>query len=213
MDWPNVKITPQIAIMIIGLVTLGLLVFWSLKIRSMQRIKADIVQMETKLSKGQEIWKDSPPLTPKEKEDLKKAQERLFRMLPKEKDVPSLLQEVSRVARQYDISNLSLSTGDEATPPTAGQPPTPVSVAPQVVTQPTTPVLQKAPESSGNIDKFSVKLTFAGDYREIAYFLEALQKIPRITTIQSLQLQRGVPLVLAEIVLNAYYQKGQASVK
>ena len=213
MDWPNVKITPQIAFIVIGLVTLGLLVFWGLKIRSIQRIKADIVQMETKLSKGQEIWKDSPPLTPKEKGDLKKAQERLFRMLPKEKDVPSLLQEVSRVARQYDISNLSLSTGGEAPPPTAGQPPTPVSAAPQVVPQPATPVLPNAPESSGNIDKFSVKLTFAGDYREIAYFLEALQKIPRITTLQSLQLQRGVPLVLAEIVLNAYYQKGDALVK
>lgn len=213
MAWPNVKITPQIAFIVIGLVTLGLLVFWGLKIRSIQRIKADIVQMETKLSKGQEIWKDSPPLTPKEKENLKKAQERLFRMLPKEKDVPSLLQEVSRVARQYDMSNLSLNTGDEAPPPTAGQPPTPVSAAPQVVPQPATPVLPNAQESSGNIDKFSIKLTFAGDYREIAYFLEALQKIPRITTLQSLQLQRGVPLVLAEIVLNAYYQKGDALVK
>lgn len=213
MNLPDVKITPQIAIMVAGLVTLGLLVFWGLKIRSIQQIKADIVQMETKLSKGQEIWKGSPPLTPKEKEDLKKSQERLFRMLPKEKDVPSLLQEVSRVARQYDISNLSLSTGDEAAPPAAGSSPAPAAVAPQVVSQPTTPILPNAPESSGNIDKFSVKLTFAGDYREIAYFLEALQKIPRITTIQSLQLQRSVPLVLAEIILHAYYQKGDASVK
>ena len=70
-----------------------------------------------------------------------------------------------------------------------------------------------APGSPGPIDSFSIKLTFAGDYREIAPFLEALQGIPRLVTIQSLQLQRALPQVVAEVVLNAYYLKGDLSTR
>jgi Tfp pilus assembly protein PilO len=52
---------------------------------------------------------------------------------------------------------------------------------------------------------------FAGGYREIAYFLEATQKLPRLVTVQSLQLQRSAPLVAGEVVVHAYYQKGDLS--
>lgn len=135
-------------------------------------------------------------------------------MLPKERDVPSVLQDVSRVARDYNLDNLSLSTGDGAKPPSAGQSPAPASSALQaVVTQAVPAVLPAAAGSSGPIDSFAVKGTFAADYQEVARFLEALQKIPRLMTIQSLQLQRALPLVMAEVALNAYYQKGELAVK
>lgn len=210
-----IKRKGQFFYLVIGFIALVLVVSWVLKIRNIQRIKGDIVQLETKLSKGQEVWRNFPPLTPREREDLQKAQERLLRMLPKEKDVPSVLQDVSRVARDYNLDNLSLSTGDGAKPPSAGQSPAPVSVTPQVVVvpQPVPATAPKAPESSANIDSFPIKVSFAGEYQEIAYFLEALQKIPRLMTIQSLQLQRALPLVMAEVALNAYYQKGDLAVK
>lgn len=214
MNWSSLKINRRSINLIAGFIVLILVVIWILKIRNIQRIRNDIVQLETKLSKGQDLWKNFPPLSPKEKADLQKTQERLFRALPKEKDVPSVLQEVSRVAREYDLSNLSVSTAGGAAPPTASQSPTPVSGSPQpVVPQPTPLAITQAPESSETIDSFPIKLTFSGDYREIAYFLESLQKIPRVVTIQSLQLQRGVPLAVAEVVLKAYYQKGDFSVK
>lgn len=196
-----------------GFIALILVIFWVFKIRNIQRLRGDIVQVEIKLSKGQELWRNSPPLTPGEKKNLQKAQERLFRMLPKERDVPSVLQDVSRVARDYNLDNLSLSTSDGAKPPSAGQSPTPVSRAPQaVVTQAVPAVSPAAAGSSGPIDSFAVKVTFAVDYQEVARFLEALQKMPRPMTIQSLQLQRGVPLIVAEVVLNSYYQRGDLPV-
>lgn len=214
MNWGSLKINRRSINLIAGFIVLILVVIWILKIRNIQRIRNDIVQLETKLSKGQDLWKNFPPLSPKEKVDLQKTQERLFRALPKEKDVPSVLQEVSRVAREYDLSNLSVSTAGGAAPPTASQSPTPVSGSPQpVVPQPAPSAITQAPESSEAIDFFPIKLTFSGDYREIAYFLESLQKIPRVVTIQSLQLQRGVPLAVTEVVLKAYYQKGGFSVK
>ena len=209
MIWHAPKMSGQFFGITVGLIAVTVLVFWVFKIRNIQRLRGDIVQMEIKLSKGQEVWRNSPPLTPREKENLQKAQERLFRMLPKEKDVPSLLQEVSRVARDYNLANLSLSTGDGATPPSPGQSPTPVSVSPQ------TAVVQSAPPpppvvgaGSGAMDSFTIKVTFGADYREIASFLEGLQKSPRLVTVQSLQMQRALPLVMAEVALNAYYQKG-----
>ena len=214
MDWPSFKINWQFLRLMVGLIALILAVFWVFKLRNIQRMRSDIVQLEIKLSKGQEIWKNSPPLSPKEKGDLQRAQERLFRTLPKERDVPAALQEVSRVAREYNLTNLSLNTSGGAPSPIAGQPPTPVAVAPQAtVSQPAPSAVANAPEGSEAIGSFPVKLTFAGEYREIAYFLEALQKIPRVITIQSLQLQRGVPLVMAEVVMFAYYQKKELSDK
>ena len=214
MDWPSFKINRQFFRLMVGLIALILAVFWVFKLRNIQHMRSDIVQLEIKLSKGQEIWRNSPPLSPKEKEDLQKAQERLFRTLPKEKDVPAVLQEVSRVAREYNLENLSLNTSGGATSPIAGQPPAPIVVAPQAtVSQPAPSAVANAPEGSEAIGSFPVKLTFAGEYREIAYFLEALQKIPRVITIQSLQLQRGMPLVMAEVVMFAYYQKKELSDK
>lgn len=214
MVWGNSKMSRQYFGFVAGFIALILVVFWVFKIRNIQRLRGDIVQVEIRLSKGQELWRNSPPLTPREKENLQKAQGRLLRMLPKEKDVPSVLQEVSRVARDYNLANLSLSTGDGAKPPSAGQSPTPVSGAsqPAVVAQSAPPAPPVEAASSGAIDSFTIKATFAGDFREIAYFLEGLQKIPRLMTIQSLQMQRVLPLVMAEVVMNAYYQKGELRV-
>ena len=214
MAWHAFQRNSRLYSLTVGLVALLLVVFWIFKIRNIQRIRSDIVQLEAKLSKGQEVWNSSPPLNPKEREGLQRAQERLFRMLPKEKDVPSLLQEVSRVAREYELANLSLSTGDGAASPATGQSPAPAGSAPQVVApQPASPVSPKAPEDSGAIDSFPVKVAFAGDYQDIAYFLEALQKTPRLMTLQSLRLQRALPQVTAEVVLYGYYQKGSLPVQ
>jgi Tfp pilus assembly protein PilO len=212
--WDIAKMNRQYFSFVAGFIALILVVFWVFKIRNIQRLRGDIVQVEIKLSKGQELWRNSPPLTPREKENLQKAQERLLRMLPKEKDVPSVLQDVSRVARDYNLGNLSLSTGDGAKPPSAGQSPTIVSgVSQPVIVQPVPPIPPVEAASSGAIDSFVIRVVFASDFREIAYFLEALQKIPRLMTIQSLQLQRALPLVMAEVALNAYYQKGDLAVK
>ena len=83
MDWPSFKINRQFLRLMVGLIILILAAFLVFKLRTIQRMRSDIVQLEIKLSKGQEIWRNSPPLSPKEKGDLQRAQERLFRALPK----------------------------------------------------------------------------------------------------------------------------------
>lgn len=209
MIWVVPKIGRRSFGFLAGFIALALIVVWIFKIRNIQRLRGEVVQLEVKLGKGQELWKSSPPLTVKEKEELQKAQGRLIRMLPKEKDVPSVLQEVSRVARDYNLANLSLSAAGGAASPSAA--PT-ISTPPAVVAPPAPQVSTAADGGPGPIDSFTIKTTFAADYQEIVRFLEALQKIPRLMTVQSLQLQRGAPLIVAEVVLNAYYLKGDLPV-
>ena len=212
--WGIPKMSRRFLAPVAGLVALLLLGFWVFKIRGIQRLRSEILEVEGKLSKGQEMWRSSPPLSPGERGELQKAQERLLRALPKEKDVPPVLQDISRVAQDYNLSNLSLTTKETAAASSPAPPPAPGGGTSQaVVVQPVPAASPAAPGSPGPIDSFSIKLTFAGDYREIAPFLEALQGIPRLVTIQSLQLQRALPQVVAEVVLNAYYLKGDLSTR
>ena len=214
MMWGIPKMSRRFLAPVAGLVALLLLGFWLFKIRGIQRMRSEILEVEGKLSKGQEMWRSSPPLSPGERDQLQKAQERLLRALPKEKDVPPVLQDISRVAQDYNLSNLSLTTKETAAASSPAPPPAPGGGTSQaVVVQPVPAASPAAPGSPGPIDSFSIKLTFAGDYREIAPFLEALQGIPRLVTIQSLQLQRALPQVVAEVVLNAYYLKGDLSTR
>src|SRR3989338_2155653 len=214
MMWGIAKMSGRFLAPVAGLLALLLLGFWGFKIRTVQRLRSEIVQVEGKLSKGQEMWRSSPPLSPGERGELQKAHERLLRALPKEKDVPSVLQDISRVAQDYNLSNLSLTTKETAAASSPAPPPALGGGTSQAgVVQPVPAASPAAPGSPGPIDSFSIKLTFAGDYREIAPFLEALQGIPRLVTIQSLQLQRALPQVVAEVVLNAYYLKGDLSTR
>ena len=214
MMWGIPKMSRRFLAPVAGLVALLLLGFWVFKIRGIQRLRSEILEVEGKLSKGQEMWRSSPPLSPGERDELQKAQERLLRALPKEKDVPPVLQDISRVAQDYNLSNLSLTTMETAAASSPPPPPAPGGGTSQaVVVQPVPAASPAAPGSPGPIDSFSIKLTFAGDYREIAPFLEALQGIPRLVTIQSLQLQRALPQVVVEVVLNAYYLKGDLSTR
>ena len=214
MMWGIPKMSRRFLAPVAGLVALLLLGFWVFKIRGIQRLRSEILEVEGKLSKGQEMWRSSPPLSPGERDQLQKAQERLLRALPKEKDVPPVLQDISRVAQDYNLSNLSLTTKETAAASSPAPPPALGGGTSQaVVVQPVPAASPAAPGSPGPIDSFSIKLTFAGDYREIAPFLEALQGIPRLVTIQSLQLQRALPQVVAEVVLNAYYLKGDLSTR
>lgn len=201
-----------------GVLVLALGGYELFKMYRIQSMRSEISRLEAELVKGQETWQQFPPLAPTERRELLRAQERLFYLLPKDKDIPLLLQEISRLGRDYSLTDVSFNTSDAPAMQEAQQPGQPVA-GPSVVGQgATTPAVVPqigqgeavAPEAnSGPIDSFPVKMAFAGDYREIAYFLEELQKLPRLVTLQSVKAQRAVPQVAVEVVLRAYYQKGE----
>ncbi|MEE9569229.1 MAG: type 4a pilus biogenesis protein PilO [Candidatus Binatia bacterium] len=180
----------------IGIVAIALFVFWTFKFQNIRAIKREIAQLEAKLASGQKLWRQFPPLGPEEKRKLQEAQKRLIRKLPEDKDLPSLLQEVSRLAQEHNLLDVSFKTGD-----TAG----PSGKSSVVAATTATPKVNTADDSKA-VDSFPIQVSFSGDYKEVAYFLEALKGLPRLVRTQSLQVQRDVPLVRTEVTLQAYYK-------
>jgi Tfp pilus assembly protein PilO len=104
---------------------------------------------------------------------------------------------VSYLTREYNLSEISLHT-DEVNSSAPGS---------AVVASTAAQKAQLAGDS-GAISSLPIRLSFAGDFREIAYFLEALQNLPRMVRVDSLKMQRGVPLVVSEVGWKAYYKNG-----
>ncbi|MFQ5917243.1 MAG: hypothetical protein ACE5I0_05450, partial [Candidatus Binatia bacterium] len=142
----------------ISLIAIALSVFWGLKIQNLWAIKREVTQLETKITSGQELWRQSPPLGPREKRNLQEAQKRLVRKLPEDKDLPSLFQEISRLAYEHDLLHLSIKLADTADP--SGK----ASVAATAVT----PKADGADDSK-LIASFPIRISVSGDYRQVAY--------------------------------------------
>ena len=196
---------------LVGILVVILIFYWAFKTRHIQRLKAEIGRVEAELSKGQEVWRHYPPLTAAEKAQLRQAQDRLMRSLPGDKDIPPLLQEISGLATEHKLTDLSFSTGDKAAAAGTGQGPSPAgAVSARPAPKPATPPAAGAQANPGPIVSTPLRVTFAGDYRDIVYFLEALSELPRLVTIQSIKIQRALPQQQGEVTLHAYYQKGEA---
>ena len=179
------------------------------KFMSIQRVKGDIARLEIELSRGQELWNRYPPLSAAQRKDLEATQRRLFQMLPREKEIPSILEEIAGLARNNNLVEISFATGDGAVP---GAPPPATSPATAVAAQaggakPPAPGAQA--DGAKPIESIPIKMAFSGDHRGLALFLEGLKKLSRLVTVQSLNVKRGIPLLTADIVLHAYYQKGE----
>lgn len=177
---------------------IGLLVFWGIKVHHIRKLMREISRVERQLSTGQALWRRFPPLRPEEKRALLEAQDRLLQRLPEHKDLPKILEQVSRLARDYHLSDVSLKTDDII-----------VSDSKSVVAAPRAVSKVSTSGPSGPVASFPVQFSFAGDYREIAFFLDALQNLPRLLKVESVSLRRGVPLVLSEVSWKAYYKNGE----
>lgn len=176
------------------------------KFLSIQRLKGDIARVEIELSRGQELWNRYPPLSAAQRKDLEQTERRLFQMLPREKEIPAILEEIAGLARSHNLTEISFATGDGAAPPPGTSPG--AAVAAQAGGA-KAPAPGAHAEGAKPIESIPIKMAFSGDHRGLALFLEGLKKLSRLVTVQSLNVKRGIPLLTADIVLHAYYQKGE----
>lgn len=207
MAWRNILASSYYLGAAGAFVAFALILFWVLKMRDIQHLRVEIAEMEVRIRQGQEVWRSYPPLGAEHIRKIKQAQEK-FHALPKDKDVPSLLQEFSRLARDYSLTDVTFKSDDSASLGGGQAAPPGVASTPAVVSAPSPNVSSAGSENTEPVASFPVKVGLAGNYRDIAYFLEALQNLPRLVRVQFLQLQRNPPLVVGEIVVHAYYLKG-----
>jgi Tfp pilus assembly protein PilO len=206
MAWLSFVKGRGVARWVIGVAAAILAVSWVLKLRDLQGLRSQVALTETRLKSAQDLWRRYPPLEPEKRKELERTQGRLLRGLPKDEDIPALYEEISRLAREFNLSEMTIGPdgpGAKAGAGTGPSPAGPPSVAPVAPASP-----PPSAEDFGPIGSFTVRVNFTGDYREIAYFLDGLKELPRLVTVQSLQLRRRVPTVSVEILLRGYYRKG-----
>jgi Tfp pilus assembly protein PilO len=194
----------------VAAIGLALLATWGFKVSNIQRLKRDISELEKKLGRAQGVWKNYPPLSADEKRKLEAVQQRLVHLLPKDKDIPFVFEIVTRLAQERGLKEISFAVGDGSPAQAAEAAPGPPAAGSPVVVAPPEqppPKVEAKTESGGPIDSFRLKVGFSGDYRDIAGFLDELEQIPRLNTIESVRLWRGVPALSGELLLKIYYRK------
>jgi len=110
---------PAFAGLVMGVAGFLLVFSWVLKIRHIQNLKLEIAAAETRLKATQDLWRNYPPLDPGKRKELQKTQERLLQGLPREKDIPGLFEEVSRLAKEHNFSEVAISIEDRPAGPGA----------------------------------------------------------------------------------------------
>jgi Tfp pilus assembly protein PilO len=181
----------------LGVVWIGGLVFAGIKVQHIQGLRWEIGRVERELSTGQQVWRRYPPLHAAERRALEENQERLLRRLPEDRDIPRLLEDVSRLTQEHHFSDVALNTENRDAPG-----------APSAVAAVTNPTKVSTAAPPGPVASFPMKLSFAGDYREIPYFLGEVENLPRIVKVESVTLRRGVPLVQFDVSWKVYYRSG-----
>ena len=86
------------------------------KFLSNQRLNGEIARVEIELGRGQDLAKQYPPLSPEQRKNLAEAQRRLFQMLPREKEISSLLEEIAGLAGSHNLVEVSGAAGDGVAP-------------------------------------------------------------------------------------------------
>jgi len=173
------------------------LVFAGVKVQHIQWLRREVAKVERELSTGQQLWRRYPPLRAAERRALEETQKRLLRRLPEDRDIPRLLEDVSRLAQEHHLSDVALKTENLDAPGSL-----------TAVASVTNPPRVTAAEPPGPVASFPMQLSFAGDYREIPYFLGEVQNLPRIVQVESVTLRREVPLVRSDVSWKVYYRSG-----
>lgn len=184
---------------IIGALTLfllGLCGFSYLpKIKELRRIQVEINRVEKEVEKAQRIERGVQPPSPEEERRWKEVESRLYSMIPGGKDIFQLTYELARLAKEYNILDISFKSGGEINPP-AGQKEAPSES------------LSQAQRTLGkDLDHLLVKLFFQADYRDLAYFLAESPDIGRFLEIESVMIKRDFPLISVEMRVKAYYNQ------
>ncbi|NOX97692.1 MAG: type 4a pilus biogenesis protein PilO [Nitrospirae bacterium] len=152
--------------------------------------------------------------------------------IPREQQIPQLLDELRRLAKEAKIDELSLSTEKEQLisfqdEKTESAPPDMNPPAPDRASPPASPgelskegsALNKSEvkrKTSFNCYRIPITVKAKGKYQSLAKFLEEIPRSNRLFTVNSLNLQRveeTIPLIKAIIHVNAYYLRPQSQEK
>jgi len=177
------------------IVLLGVFVFLYLfKLNELNGIKAEINYLEKKIKNASKIERQFQPISQEEESILKETEFRMSLVVPSEKDIIQQDYELARLAKKYNISNISFVRGKEVNQKVSKKDKTSSGITKQAEE-----IFDK------NLLHFLVRFSCKADYKDLANFLDGIQKTDRFLEIESLTIRKDFHLILVEMAVKFYY--------
>jgi hypothetical protein len=164
-------------------------------------ILEEIHGLDQQISSARQTVEDFTPPSAEEEERLSRLETAFTSLVPGEKGMLELAQEISWIASQHGVRSFTLREAEagQLLPSTGQGAPSPSTPSP-VLSQ-----VEGGEQEPGGVSSFLLHLSMQTEYRELAYFLEEISRLPRLLRVESLKVSREFPLIRAEIVLRAFY--------
>lgn len=175
-----------------GLLILALLSGTALRATQIRRLKSEVRKLDQQILAAREVERNFTPLSAEEEEERRRLQAAFAALIPKEKEVLGLAEEISRITSSRGILSFTLKEAEveqtsrsrrrgEATPVSSEE------------------------ETVEGASSFLLQISMQAEYEDLAYFLEEVSRLPRLLRIESLEATRGFPLIRVEVLLRAFY--------
>ncbi len=188
------RVLAQIALLFVGVTLLISLLLYP-KIRRLAAHRPEVASLLWKVDAGLRHMTDFTPPTETEQEAWAASRSQLLAKLPPDEDLPKLLEALSLLAGRNRVAELVVSTSArvslkaDAASPLMGE-----------------AALAKAqPDLGTELGYYPIEVTFQAGYRDLARFLEGVERLSPLVSVASLEVRRGVPRVGVQMVLRAYH--------
>lgn len=178
------------------------------KAKEFKKIKKAANRMERQLKEIRRMERDYQPPSSKEEEVWQAARYRLHSIIPSEKDIPQFIYELTVQAKKNNIIDIAINSKEapELKPKYSRKKRRRKSKDDKIKDDAQENI--NYDEISGmELSSFNVKLSLHADFKDLAYFLDDIQKMGRFLEVQSLVIKKEFPLILVEITIKTYYNK------
>ncbi len=182
-------------------------------IAQLRSVRQALTAVEDNITKVKELQMRCAPASTDEKKLWKEVHEAFAMRVPSDKMLLPLMNDIARVAQEcsiYDISfslpeqqeNLLLPRGQ-----TASIAATDERFADPAGGDTVIPYPQDRGDTSIKLSNFLVQTSFHCRYQELGSFLKGVCALPRLLEVESLTIERKLPLMEVKIILRAFYSE------
>jgi Tfp pilus assembly protein PilO len=211
---PSLKYT--LSVLICVLVGGGIfLPLYLSKINQLKTLQSEIKEVEETILKGQQLQARCAPLTEEEKRTRSEMREKFSKGIPPEGGLLVLVKDIANIAQEcsiYDISFSMATTAEHSSSQKSStlKAATVTGSASDPSLGASTSSFTQGIEGEGiTLNQISLRTTFHCRYQDLADFLKGISTLPRIIEVESITIERKLPLMDVEIALNAFYSEGR----
>ncbi|MBI3301772.1 MAG: hypothetical protein HYZ72_06805 [Deltaproteobacteria bacterium] len=178
-----------------GLLILALFFGAALRAAQIQRLKSEARRLDQQILAAKEAQRNFTPPSAEEEEERRRLQAAFAALIPKEKEVLGLAEEISHIASRRGIFSLTLKEAEAEQPSQSRRR---GEAAP----------VPSEEETIEGASSFLLQISMQAGYEDLAYFLEEISRLPRLLRMESLEATRDAPLIRGEMLLRAFYLSG-----